>query len=192
MTFGATMVNGTSGAIAKLLALPVFCIVVVVTRMVSLYLPSWDLPVLKSMLTLKVTLLAAAAWFAIAWGPFSHGDNWQAVFTGMTLVSGMAIQNAAHRVHLGKAPPSTLMTGTSTQIMIDIGDILSGRLSETDRIGAHTRLANMSLSVGAFAVGCAAAALIFATLGMKVFLLPPLVALFALLVIHPVPDPHIA
>ena len=32
VTFGAALVNGTSGAFAKLLALPVFCAVVLVTR----------------------------------------------------------------------------------------------------------------------------------------------------------------
>jgi uncharacterized membrane protein YoaK (UPF0700 family) len=49
------------------------------------------------------------------YGPIPHlknGDAWQAVVTGMVLVA--AIQNAAHRIHLGNAPPSTLMTGTTT------------------------------------------------------------------------------
>jgi uncharacterized membrane protein YoaK (UPF0700 family) len=55
---------------------------------------------------------------AIHFGPFNNGDAWQAVLTGMVLVAAMAIQNATHRIHLGSAPPSTLMTGTTTQIMI--------------------------------------------------------------------------
>jgi uncharacterized membrane protein YoaK (UPF0700 family) len=42
------------------------------------------------------------------------------VITGMVLVAAMAVQNEVHRVHLGNAPPSTLMTGTTTQIMIDL------------------------------------------------------------------------
>jgi len=29
----------------------------------------------------------------------------------MVLIAAMAMQNAAHRIHLGSAPPSTLMTG---------------------------------------------------------------------------------
>src|ERR1700755_1409266 len=35
VTFGAAMAHGTSGAVAKLLALPVFCAVVVLTRMLG-------------------------------------------------------------------------------------------------------------------------------------------------------------
>jgi hypothetical protein len=46
-------------------------------------------------LTLKVLLLIAGAFFVVRFGPF-HGDSWQAVLTGMTLVAAMAVQNALH------------------------------------------------------------------------------------------------
>ena len=59
VTIGAALVLGTSGVVAKLLALPVFCVVIVVTRLVSFNLPrAW--PALQTMLTLKVLLLLAA------------------------------------------------------------------------------------------------------------------------------------
>jgi uncharacterized membrane protein YoaK (UPF0700 family) len=57
-------VFGTSGIIAKLLALPVFCIIIIITK------------------------------------------------------------NAAHRIHLGTSPPTTLMTGITTQLMIDVADVI--------------------------------------------------------------------
>lgn len=68
VTFGAAMANGTSGAIAKLLALPVFCVVVMATRIVSQRLPALGLPMLNTMLLLKVALLAVGAACAIGWG----------------------------------------------------------------------------------------------------------------------------
>jgi uncharacterized membrane protein YoaK (UPF0700 family) len=49
----------------------------------------------------------------------------------MVLIAATAIQNAAHRVHLGSAPPSTLMTATTTQIMIDLADMLQPPRLET-------------------------------------------------------------
>ncbi len=191
VTFGAAIALGTSGATGKLLALPVFCIVLAI-RMVGLHLPALGLPVLRSILLLKIALLAVAAVAAIAWGPFSDGDSWQALVTGMILVSAMAIQNAVHRIHLSKDPPSTLMTGTSTQIMIDIADLLNGRLSLKERADAQARLAKMSRAVGVFALGCAAAALIFMACSMYVFLVPPMMAVFALLVTQRSADPQIA
>src|SRR6202051_4383814 len=125
VTIGAALVYGTSGIVAKLLALPVFCIVIIVTRLISFNLPPrWR--VFETMLTLNLLLLLVAAVLAIAMGPFTNGDGAPAIIVGMTLVSAMAIQNAAHRVHMGAAPPTTLMTGTTTQIMIDIADMIRG------------------------------------------------------------------
>ncbi|WP_433996360.1 DUF1275 family protein [Bradyrhizobium liaoningense] len=80
-------------------------------------LSSWR-SVFETTLGLKMALLIVGAALAIRFGPFHDGDSWQAVLTGMVLVAAMAVQNAIHRVYLGSAPPSTLMTGTTTQIMI--------------------------------------------------------------------------
>jgi len=126
VTFGASMVLGTSGAVAKLLALPMFCVIVVFTRVLSALLDRWKLPSLRTLLVLKLALLTLGAVLAIRLGPFTDGDGWPALATGMVLVSAMAIQNAVHRIHLSSAPPTTLMTGTTTQIMIDVADLMLG------------------------------------------------------------------
>src|SRR5579863_8048562 len=57
VTFGASLVLGTSGAVAKLLALPVFCFVVIVIRLLSSMLLQRKLPELKIILGLKSALL---------------------------------------------------------------------------------------------------------------------------------------
>src|ERR1700742_1126982 len=49
VTLGAALVLGTSGALANLLALPVFCMVVVASRMFSFALPRMGLPILRTM-----------------------------------------------------------------------------------------------------------------------------------------------
>jgi uncharacterized membrane protein YoaK (UPF0700 family) len=179
VTLGASLVLGLSGAVAKLLALPVFCVVVIATRLLSTPLTRRKLPALKILLALKVTLLVLGAALAIDFGPFANGDSWQAVLTGMVLVAAMSIQNAVHRIHLASAPPTTLMTGTTTQIMIDLADMMqqprAGALE-----GARSRLVRMSANLVSFALGCGAAALLYAQFGVKCFLLPPVVALVAL------------
>jgi uncharacterized membrane protein YoaK (UPF0700 family) len=177
VTIGAALVFGTSGVVAKLLALPVFCVVIVATRLVSLNLPTrW--PVLETMLTVKLLLLIVAAVLAIAMGPFANGDGAPAIIVGMTLVSAMAIQNAAHRIHLSAAPPTTLMTGTTTQIMIDIADMIRG-VPGSAGDAMRSRLRRMSVAVASFAVGAAAGALLFHAIGSWCFALPPVVALLA-------------
>jgi uncharacterized membrane protein YoaK (UPF0700 family) len=176
VTIGSSLVLGTSGIVAKLLALPVFCLVIVVTRMASFSLPGLGLPILRTMLAMQLLLLILGAALAIYFGPFPEGDTLPAIVTGMVLVSAMAIQNAAHRIHLGSAPPTTLMTGTTTQIMIDIGDLLVGGGPSESKAAAHVRLRRMSASVILFAVGCAIGAFLYAQFNVWCFIVPPLIA----------------
>jgi uncharacterized membrane protein YoaK (UPF0700 family) len=178
VTIGAALVFGTSGIVAKLLALPVFCIVIIITRLISFNLPRRDWPVLETMLTLKLLLLVVGGALAIGLGPFSNGDAWPAILTGMVLVSAMAIQNAAHRIHLGSSPPSTLMTGTTTQLMIDVADTFRGLAPET-REATRPRMLRMFVAVLTFAAGAAAAALLFGSVGTWCFAVPPIMALLA-------------
>jgi uncharacterized membrane protein YoaK (UPF0700 family) len=179
VTLGAALVQGSSGAVAKLLALPMFCIVVIASRLLSVALAARSLgtgmPALRALVGIKVALLMLGAGLAIGLGPFESGDGWAALLTGMTLVAAMAIQNAIHRIHMNSAPPTTIMTGNTTQIMIDLADLVRGVSAEA-RNAIRSRLSRMSGSVAAFAAGCAAAALIYAKQDVWCFLIPPIVA----------------
>ena len=180
VTLGAALVLGTSGVLAKLLALPVFCVVILSTRLLAPSLPRLGLPVLRTMLWLKLILLAAGAAMAIAIGPGHPASEPAMVVTGMLLVAAMAIQNAVSRIHLGASPPTTLMTGTTTQMMIDLADLWRGLPAE-ERAAATGRLARMGANVGAFAGGCAAGAILFSQIKMGCFVVPPLLAVVPLL-----------
>ncbi|AZO06047.1 MULTISPECIES: YoaK family protein [unclassified Mesorhizobium] len=181
VTLGASLALGTSGALSKLLALPVFCAVVILSRLLSNALRHREAPVFRYLLTIKLVLLIAAAVLAVRLGPFPDGDHWAAIVTGMILVSAMAVQNAAHRVHLASLPPSTLMTGTTTQIMLDLADLIYGS-SAADTAASRSRLARMSGMVAVFALGCGTAALLHVQIGVWSFAAPPVVALLALIV----------
>ena len=173
VTLGAALISGASGTLAKLLALPTFCVVIVATRWMSQGLGARGLPSLRVLLGFKVALLAAAAVNAIRFGPFADGDSGAALATGLVLVSAMAIQNALQRIDLSGSPPTTEMTLTTTQIMIDIAD-LARSLPDEKRREARARLGRMTASVIGFASGCAIAALLYARTGVYCFVVPPL------------------
>jgi uncharacterized membrane protein YoaK (UPF0700 family) len=175
VTIAAAFVFGSSGVVTKLSALPVFCVVIMFTRLVSQGLPAGERGVLPAVLALKVILLAIAAALAVRWGPFTDGDAWTAWVTGMLLVAAMAIQNAAHRIHLAATPPSTIMTGNTTQLMIDLADCMRG-LAPDKRAATLTRLRHTARAVVTFALGAAVAAVLFATIRMWCFVVAPLVA----------------
>ena len=178
VTLGATLVLGATGALAKLMALPVFCAVVLAVRLAGSALMVKGRPALIPLLNAKLGLLVLAFALAVWLGPFHNGDGWQALATGMILVSAMAIQNAVHRIYLGAAPPTTLMTGSTTQVMIDLADLLRGEIQ--GRTALVARLRHMSANIGAFAVGCACAALLYAQMNVWCFVVPPLLAATAI------------
>ena len=178
VTLGASLALGTSGTIAKLLALPVFCVVVIASRWFGTLLSHRSAHPFVPLLAIKVLLLVAGAVLAIHFGPFHDGDSWQAITTGMVLVAAMAIQNAVHRVHLASSPPSTLMTGTTTQVMLDIADKIYPREGAD---APPARLVQMATNVVVFAVGCGAAALLFMRFGVWCFVVPPVVGAISLI-----------
>src|SRR6201999_2741543 len=73
VTLGASLVLGTSGAIAKLLALPVFCVVVVAARWLGTLLSHNSTHPFVPLLILKVLLLIAGSAMAVHFGPFHNG-----------------------------------------------------------------------------------------------------------------------
>ena len=176
VTLGAALASGTSGIIAKLLALPVFCLTIFVLRYLMRRSVSNSDHSLRIMLILKLLFLTAGAVLAIRLGPFTDPDGLPLVATGMLLVTAMAIQNAVHRIYLSSAPPTTLMTGTTTQIMIDLADVAQGVAGDPEK-PVKTRLSKMALAVAAFALGCGLAALSYIVAGVWCLALPPLLAL---------------
>jgi uncharacterized membrane protein YoaK (UPF0700 family) len=72
------------------------------------------------------------------------------------------------------------MTGTTTQIMLDLGDVIHGLSPEVAAATKH-RLLQMSVSVAAFAGGCALGALLYAGVNVWCFCLAPVLSLAAVM-----------
>jgi uncharacterized membrane protein YoaK (UPF0700 family) len=181
VTLAASLILGTSGVLAKVLALPVFCVMVGVTRLFTNVVGREGRFAFNVLIGVKISFFVLAAGLALRFGPFKNGDATAAVVTGMALVAGMAIQNAVHRIFFGAAPPTTLMTGSTTQIMMDLADLAKSRLPVEARASARARCARLLQSVVVFAVGCAGAALIYAKLDRMVLLVPPIISAVAFL-----------
>ena len=179
VTLGASLVHGTSGAWAKVAALPVFCLFVFLTRLASSALDASGKPPIRAIISAKTVLLILAAWVMIAFGPFPDSNVWPAFWGGMLMVSAMAIQNAMQRIHIASAPPATLMTGNTTQVMIDLGDLFQGVQGEA-RNAALQRLRKMLPAIAIFAVGCALGALAYFAIDMWCFVVPPVVSMVSL------------
>jgi uncharacterized membrane protein YoaK (UPF0700 family) len=180
VTLGASLVHGTSGATAKILALPVFCATVFGVRLLQYSIERRGLPSLGTLLTLQLALLVLGGLLATRYGPFPDADSLPALATGIALVIAMAIQNGFHRTHFSSFPPSTIMTGTTTQVMLDLAALFHG-VSPEAKAALRPRLTSMLDSVVAFALGCGAAALLYLHFREWAFVVPPVLGALTLL-----------
>lgn len=184
VTFAASLAHGHMPELAKLIAMPVFAVVVILARQLSRTMIARGLDDFRVLMAAKLVLLAHAALVAVQSGPFLDTNSPSAIMTGMTLVGAMALQNALHRTHLTDTPPSTMMTGTFTQVLVDISNLWRPP-PDANLPAIRARLARLSANLGAFAAGCGAAAVLYLTLGMWCLLLPAFVALAEVFALGP-------
>jgi uncharacterized membrane protein YoaK (UPF0700 family) len=175
VTLAATLVFGTHGVIAKIIALPEFVVVVALVRLLGAALRAGRLPDLRILLWTKTALLAVFFGLAVRFGPFPDSDAPAALLTGFSAIAAMAIQNAVHRVHFGALPATTLVTGNTTQATLDVVDLFSGEAG--DQVAAvRVRLLRTLCAIAAFAIGCAAAAVLYGLFGFWCLAVPVAVA----------------
>lgn len=164
VTLGAALVMGSHGIIGKILALPEFVVVIALARVAGTAMRARQMPVLRVLLAAKVALLFAFFALAVGYGPFPDPDSPAALLAGFAAVAAMALQNAVQRVHFSNLPPTTLMTGNTTQATIDAVDLMMGQEQATSA-AIRTRFGRVALSIFYFALGCAVAALLYWLVG---------------------------
>ena len=178
VTLAAALVLGTHGVVAKLLALPEFVLAVALTRAGGTALRAAGLPALPILLAVKVSFLLVFFVLAVALGPFPDSDAPGALLAGFAGVAGMAIQNAVQRVHFASIPPTTLMTGNTTQAVLDAVDLFGG-IADGDPTAVRARLGRVFRGIIWFASGCAAAALLYYWFGFWCLAVPVAVGVVA-------------
>jgi len=165
---GAAIAEHHGGLIAKLLALPVFVIVVAITRTLTIALEDRRKNAAVPLLALQIVFLAAFLASGIAAGPLADGDAPMAIVAGMLAVTAMAIQNAASRTVFVMHTPTTVMTGNVTQVVIDLVDLALGRAASE----ARGRIRKMVPAILAFTIGALGGALGYIFAGFWCLTLP--------------------
>ncbi len=174
VTLAAALVMGTHGIIGKLIALPEFILVVGLARLAGAALRAHNLPAPRILIAVKVCFLLAFFLLGIAFGPFPDSDAPMALLMGFSGIAAMAIQNGLQRVHFASTPPTTIMTGNTTQAALDAVDLLSG--AEPEKAAAtRARFGRTLRSILWFALGCAVSALLYYWIGFWCLAVPVIV-----------------
>jgi uncharacterized membrane protein YoaK (UPF0700 family) len=175
----AHLVTGGAANVALLLSVPVFILVLGLTRLLAAGLEAVGLATLRPLLLLQFLLLAGFLALCVTAGPRIDPNAANAILAGMLGVSAMAVQNALVQLSLKGAPSTAVMTTNLTRFVMDVGEVLLGRDSaEVD--GARRRAKHTWPAIVGFTVGGGLGAACFAAAGLWSLALPVGLALLAL------------
>lgn len=167
VVIGASLVEPRPGLVTKLLALPVFVVAVATTHLVMLARTKAGRPNPVFALLLQAVLLAAFLAVGLAALPIIHGDQPLAMLAGLLGVTAMGVQNAASRVPFKDFTPTTVMTGNTTQLVMDVVDMMRGQGAEVS-----ARFHKLWPIVLAFAIGAITGALGFGRVSFACLAVP--------------------
>ncbi|CAG9168427.1 hypothetical protein LMG23992_01127 [Cupriavidus laharis] len=167
---GVDVAGNSAGLLAKLLALPAFVLAVAATRVAEVRLGRTGRSPVAPLLLAEALLLALFVAASLHAAPVTDPAAPAAIVAGILAVMAMGIQNALSRTSLLDLGPTTIMTGNTTQIVIDLVDLPSASGPQRDAL--RRRLRKMGPALAAFALGAILGALGFARLSVWCVLLP--------------------
>jgi uncharacterized membrane protein YoaK (UPF0700 family) len=184
----AHVVSGGTAQLAPILSVPVFVVVLGLTRLLAGGLEAIGLTSLRSLLVLQFLLLAGFLVLCVAAGPRVDPNAANAIVAGMLGVSAMAVQNALVQISLKGAPATAVMTSNLTRFTMDVGAVLLGR-DPDDVAKARSRAKHTWPAIVGFAIGCGLGAACEAAVGLWSLALPAGFALLALAMSFPAKRP---
>jgi len=164
--------------IAPMLSVPVFIVILILTRGLASSLESRGWASLHPLLLLQFLLLAAFLMLCIAAGPRIDPDGTIEIVAGMVGVSAMAVQNALVQISLKGAPSTAAMTGNVTLFAMSVAEILVGH-DPAEIAEARKRAVRTLPAILGFAVGCGLGAAAETAMGLRSLALPVELALLA-------------
>jgi len=174
----AHLVTGTRVSVALLLSVPVFILVLGLTRLLAAGLDAVGLASLWPLLLLQFLLLAGFLALGVGAGSRVDPNAVTAILAGMLGVAAMAVQNALVQLSLRGAPSTAVMTTNLTRFTLDVGEALLRR-DPADAAAARRRAARTWPAILGLTAGAAFGAVRFAAAGLWSLALPAGLALLA-------------
>ena len=153
VVLAAHIVAGDPTILSYVLSVPVFMLVLFLTRLLAGGLEQAGVSTLRPLLLLQLLLLVAFLSICVAAGPWRDPNAMLAMIAGMFGVAAMAVQNALVQISLTNTPTTAVMTTNVTHFMLDLGETLVGRdLAKIAR--ARTRAMHTFPVILGFTIGC--------------------------------------
>jgi len=178
VVLAAHFVAGDPTIFSHMLALPVFMLMLFLTRLLAGGLERAGRSTMRPLLLMEVLLLVAFLVVCGLWGPWRDPNALLATTAGLLGVAAMAVQNALVQISLTNTPATSVMTTNVTRFMLDLGEVLVGR-DRAKAAQARRRAMQTFPVILGFATGCVLGAAFEAAAGLWSLALPTGLALIA-------------
>lgn len=181
VTLGAAWVSDSEQSILpKLIALPVFCFTIFLVKLWHSYLYKLNKVSYDLLLKLILFFLTIAAITSVLFRHMAVSQLMYELIIGMSLVIAMAIQNALQRLYWLKDPPSTVMTGSTTQLMLDLAEYVTNSANTTlQKNVLKQKISKIFPTMLNFALGCLIAACFYKFANGWLFVMAPFIFILA-------------
>ena len=177
----AHVVAGSQVPISQIIAVPIFFVMLAMTKMIASLLERASVPSLLPLLFIHFGLLACcfiAGMVAIK--QIQDSNAISVILTGMLGVSAMAVQNALVQTSVKGAPTTAVMTTNITRFTVDMVEVVLGRHPK-NKAAALERALNTWPAIIGFFIGCGLGAASFALIGLFALATPAILALITII-----------
>jgi len=183
VVLAAHVVAGEKASVATMLSVPVFILVLGLTRLLAGALERVRVASLRPVLLVQFLLLCGFLALCVKAGPRVDPDTAIAIVAAMLGVSAMALQNALVQISLKGSPTTAVITTNITHLMMDLGQMVLSH-DPIAMARARKRAKHTWPAIAGFAIGCGLGATCEATAGLWSLALPAGLALVALVMGH--------
>lgn len=172
------MVNVGQAPLALILSVPVFILMLGITKLFVFNFEKNEKDTLCPLLLFQFILLLGYFCFCeINFRSLDH--HLRFLFAGMMGVSAMAVQNALVQLSLKDAPTTAVMTTNVTRFVLNLVEMYVGK-SHKDRSSASYKVQCLWPTMIGFLIGCASGAMLESKIKFGALILPVFFALIAL------------
>lgn len=154
VVLAAHVVARDPAILSYVLAVPVFMLVLLLTRLFASRVERTGTAPLRRLLLLELLLLIVFWACCVAAGARPDPGSGIAVIAGMSGVAAMAVQTALVQISLTKTPSTAVMTTNVAHFMLALGEVLAGG-ERAAVASARRRMAHFFRVIVGFVVGCA-------------------------------------
>jgi uncharacterized membrane protein YoaK (UPF0700 family) len=153
VALAAHVVAGDPAILSYLLSVPVFMLVLLLTRLFAGYLAHRGIATLQPLLLLQSIFLIGFLVLGLSSRALLQSQAGLGIAAGMCGVTAMAVQTALVQIALTNVPSTAVMTTNITQFMLAVGEIVVAD-SEAVTAQARARVIKIAPVIVGFCLGC--------------------------------------